>query len=128
MPYLAALGLEHFPVNELEASRAYRQRLRANPSDANVLRTALSVLTGREAPAATQSVPAPPLALSHVPSRRGDIVHLGGEAACARSGRPAYGYASVQGRRPNMEDALIGVEDCHSYPHCYYYHHQQQQQ
>ena len=113
MPLYQLLGLDHHVISDPQQIRtAYKQRLRADPSQADALRVAVSVLIGGEEAQTNfvreqqqQKIQAP-LSLVRARPCRGSQVRGGAEAPSA-SGRNAFGWASVQGRRPRMEDEVL---------------------
>ena len=112
-PLFATLGLEQgsFTPNQQAVQRAYKKALRQNPTAANELREAARVLSSSEEMIAfvrhaEQPVNSQTLEICVEPVRRGVVQHIGGESA-SEAGRPAYGFASLQGKRMQMEDELM---------------------
>lgn len=113
--HFAALGLRlGSDVSDPEVRAAYRQRVRdfhpdgGRTPDGAAYRAACeahAVLTNVEARAAAESTRVIPQAAIGLQLRRMSSDDDGGEPAAA--GRAAYGFASVQGQRPSMEDVLL---------------------
>ena len=112
-PLLSLLNLEavdgRFPDPQA-LQRAYKKQVRASPADASALRAAASALATPESRSEylrAQSDVAQPLALGHAPTPRGKVQHSCGNGTSSEAGRCAHGSASLQGRRPTMEDELL---------------------